>query len=720
MARKLKFIQQYDEKDCGPTCLAMISQYYGKRVSIPRLREYAKTDKLGTNLYGLVKAGEQIGIELTGVEAESIENLKEVQLPIIAHVINKQGYDHFVIVENIKNNMLYIVDPAKGKYKLSASEFQNIWTNIVVLTKKMDTFSEQNESPSYYKVFTDIFKKNYGKLTLIAFISLFINFVGITGAIYFKILTDNIIPSNFVKNLHIISFGILILYIINAFITYLRYQLILRLSLKIDVNLMKDYFYHVLHLPMNFFDTRKSGEILQRFMDTSKIREALSSSTITLLVDTFMVILGGILLYMQSPLLLLITLIFIPFFIICSYALRKPFEQYNQKVAENNAELSSYLIESFDGSHTIKSYQSENDRFKTGHSKFSGLIKNLLKLGHLSNLQLSINNFLKLTISLVILWIGSYLVMSNQMSLGSLLAFNALTVYYLNPIERLINIQPTLQSSFVAARRIAEITDLETEQVLLQSNHAFNFENEIKLENLSFQYGFRNTVLKNINLSIKKGQKVAIVGESGSGKSTIGKLINNYYSVPEGQIIIDHNNIKDIDLSELRQHIGYVSQDTFLFADTIKNNLLHGSNKNKSDEEMIEAARLAEAYEFINKLPSKFQTMLEREGANLSGGQAQRLSLTRTFLKNPDIYIFDEATSALDSLTEDKILQHIDALTKKGKTVIIISHKLSTIKNSDLIYVLKEGEVKEQGNHKQLIQLNGEYKKLWELQTQEI
>ena len=179
----------------------------------------------------------------------------------------------------------------------------------------------------------------------------------------------------------------------------------------------------------------------------------------------------------------------------------------------------------------------------------------------MSNLQLSINNFLKLTISLVILWIGSYLVMNNQMSLGSLLAFNALTVYYLNPIERLINIQPTLQSSFVA-KKYREITDLETEQVLLQSNHAFNFENEIKLENLSFQYGFRNTVLKNINLSIKR-TKVAIVGESGSGKSTIGKLINNYYSVSEGQIIIDHNNIKDIDLSELRQHIGYVSQDTF-------------------------------------------------------------------------------------------------------------------------------------------------------------
>ena len=201
-------------------------------------------------------------------------------------------------------------------------------------------------------------------------------------------------------------------------------------------------------------------------MDTSKIREALSSSTLTLFVDTFMIIIGAILLYMQSPLLLLVTIVFIPLFIICSYSLRKPFEKYNQKVAENDAELSSYLIESFDGSNTIKSYQSEDDRFRVGTSKFNLMIENLLKLGRFSNIQLAVNNFLKLTISLVILWIGSYLVMTDRMTLGSLLAFNALTIYYLDPIERLINIQPTLQSSFVAARRISEITDLETESEL--------------------------------------------------------------------------------------------------------------------------------------------------------------------------------------------------------------------------------------------------------------
>lgn len=712
----IKYIRQYDEKDCGPTCLAMISQFYGKRVSIPRLREYAKTDRLGTNLYGLIQAGKRIGINLTGVQANTFNDLKEVQLPIMAHIINQQGYDHYIIIEKIKGDVLYIVDPAKGKYKLSNYEFSKLWTKIAVLVNKADNFTTENKSPSYLNVFIDIFKSNYRKLLLITFISLLINLVGITGALYFKILTDNIIPSNLLNNLHIVSFGILILYIINALINFFRYQLILRLSLKIDVNLMKDYFYQVLHLPMNFFDTRKSGEILQRFMDTSKIREALSSSTVTLLVDTFMIIVGGILLYMQNSILLLVTILFIPLFIICSYSLRKPFEKYNQKVAENDAELSSYLIESFDGSNIIKSYQSEYDRFSIGTIKFNAIIENLLKLGRFSNIQVTVNNFLKLTISLVILWIGSYLVMTDRMTLGSLLAFNALTVYYLDPIERLINIQPTLQSSLVAARRISEITDLETESELYTTKEPYSFQSDINFEDVYFQYGFRNTVLKNINLNIKKGQKVAIVGESGSGKSTIGKLLNHYYVASSGKIMIDHHNINDIDLSDLRKNIGYVSQNTFLFADTIKNNLLHGSNQNKSEADIIEACRLANALDFIQKLPNQFNTMLEKEGANLSGGQAQRLSLARTFLKNPDIYIFDEATSALDSLTENKIMKHIDLLSKHGKTVIIISHKLSTIKNADEIYVLNNGEIIEVGTHNTLIQLDSEYTKLWKLQ----
>ena len=211
---------------------------------------------------------------------------------------------------------------------------------------------------------------------------------------------------------------------------------------------------------------------------------------------------------------------------------------------------------------------------------------------------------------------------------------------------------------------------------------------------------------------------MAIVGESGSGKSTIGKLLNHYYDVTEGQITVDQRPINEIGLNELRCKTGYVSQDTFLFADTISNNLLHGVNKGKSEYNVIEACHLAEAYDFIQKQPDQFNTMLEKEGANLSGGQAQRLSLARTFLKDPDIYIFDEATSALDSRTEYKIIQNIDNLVQQGKTAVIISHKLSTIQNADIIYTMKNGKIIEKGTHKNLLHNQGEYYKLWQLQTQ--
>ncbi|MGV3042296.1 peptidase domain-containing ABC transporter [Staphylococcus rostri] len=715
--KKVKYIEQYDEKDCGPTCLAMISQYFGKNVSIPRLREWAKTDRLGTNLYGLIQAADKIGIQLTGVQADSISDLEHVSCPFIAHIINQQGYEHFVIIEKIKKQTFFIVDPGKGKYHLTAEEFSNIWTNILLLVEKRDDFTTENDAPSYIHIFVDVFKKNYIHLIIITLFSILINGVGILGALFFKYLTDHIIPSNLISNLHLFGFAILSIYILNTIIMYIRYQFVLKLSLQIDINLMKDYFYHVLHLPTNFFDTRKSGEILQRFMDISKIREVLSSSTVTLLVDTLMIIVGAFLLYMQSPLLLLVTVIFIPLFIAGAYVFKKPFEKYNQKASENEAELSSYLIESFEGNATIKSYQSEEDTYQKGVSKFNQFIENLLKLGRFSNIQLTYNNFLKLIISIVILWLGGYLVIQNYMSLGSLLAFNVLMVYYLDPIERLINIQPSLQSSFVAARRIAEITDLDTENNLSNQSLPFTFENHITMKNVTFQYGFRNVSLKNIDLKIPKGQKIAIVGESGSGKSTLGKLLARYYDASDGEILIDQQNIGDIQLSEMRRSIGYVSQDTFLFADTITNNLKNGINQSRTEEELIHACKQAECFDFIQRLPNQFQTMLEKEAANLSGGQAQRLSIARTFLKDPTFFIFDEATSALDSITETKIMKNIDALIHdEGKTAIIISHKLSTIKNADMIYVLKDGEIVEQGSHESLINNQHEYYQLWHLQ----
>lgn len=297
MVNALKFIKQYDESDCGPACLTMLAIYFGKNTMISRVREWSKTDKEGTSLYGLIKGGEKLGINLTGVRADKISDIKKDELPVIAHIINEKGFMHFIIVEKVTDKNIFILDPAKGKEKLSFAEFEKLWTGVLMLVQNDYTYGYDNDVPSKMKLFGRIIQNNKFIIINILILSIIINLLGIAGAFYFKMLVDNIIPSQILKNLHILSIAILFLYIVNAFVSLIRYQASLNLSLKIDMSFMKDYYKHVLNLPIKFYETRKSGEILSRFSDISYIREALSSVTITLLVDTLMIIIGGIILY---------------------------------------------------------------------------------------------------------------------------------------------------------------------------------------------------------------------------------------------------------------------------------------------------------------------------------------------------------------------------------------------------------------------------------------
>ncbi|MGW8126789.1 peptidase domain-containing ABC transporter, partial [Staphylococcus xylosus] len=552
----MKFIEQHDESDCGPACLAMISQYFGKKTLISRIRDWSNTDKEGTSLYGLIRAGEILGIKLTGIKAEDISEIKNSDLPLIAHIINEKGFLHFVIIEKRSENNLHIIDPAKGKEKISIFEFKQKWTGVLLLVKNNPSLGHDESIPRKHQVFLGILKKNRKTIMKIFFLSIVINLIGIFGAFYFKFLVDSIIPEKVLEKLHIISIAILFLYILSALVSLIRYQISLKLSLKIDLNFMNNYYYHVLNLPVKFYETRKSGEILSRFSDLAHIREALSSVTITLLVDTLMVIVGGIILYIQSPTLFYITLILIPLYLIIGLSFRKVLKKYNRLVMEQDATLSAYLIESFTGYLVVKSFGAEKEVFNKGVQYFKNLINRLYKLNFFTNIQLTINMFMKLTTTLIILWIGSALIMKNELSLGELLTFNALVIYYIDPIERLINLQPQIQSAFVATQRYLDIMDIKTEKEQTEGTKIYNsnhiFKNQLEINDLSFQYDFKKLTLKNINMTIPKNNKIAIVGESGSGKSTIAKLIYNFYIDYEGDIRIDGISIKDIPQTKLK------------------------------------------------------------------------------------------------------------------------------------------------------------------------
>lgn len=711
----MKFIEQYDESDCGPACLAMLSQYYGKKTVISRIRQWSKTDKEGTTLYGLIKAGEYLGLNLTGFSTDNIEDIKKSKLPVLVHIINEQGFPHFIIIEKRTKNKFHIIDPAKGKEKINSSDFESKWTGVLILVQNNPSINYDENIPSKINVFKQILKNNKFIIMYVFVLSVIINFLGIAGAFYYKYLVDSIIPSNILKKLHIISIAVLLLYIIHAFISFLRYQVSLKLSLKIDIDFMKNYYYHVLNLPVNFYERRKSGEILSRFSDLSKIREALSSVTITLLVDTLMVIVGGSILFYQSSKLFMITLVLIPIYLVIGFSFRKTLERYSRLVMEQEATLSSFLIESFSGYQIIKSLIAENKVFKKGVNHFNDLLKKIYKLDSFINIQLTINEFMKLTTTLIILWAGSSMIIKNELSLGELLTFNALVIYYIDPIERLINLQPQIQSAVVATQRYLDIIDIKSEEESTINDKERNinkFEKAIEIENLSFQYNFEGLTLKNINMLIPKNKTIGIVGESGSGKSTLAKLIDNFDVNYDGNIKIDNISTKSFSKESLRTLITFVTQEKFIFGATIRDNLTIGLNKIVTDEEIYKACKISCAYDFIINQPQKLDTQLHNGGSNLSGGQLQRISLARAILRDSDILILDEATNSLDNATEKEVLNNIEK-HMTNKTVILITHKLSNIKDANNIYVLKYGEIIEQGKHEVLLKNKKEYYRLW-------
>lgn len=711
----MKFIEQYDESDCGPACLAMLSQYYGKKTVISRIRQWSKTDKEGTTLYGLIKAGEYLGLNLTGFSTDNIEDIKKSKLPVLVHIINEQGFPHFIIIEKRTKNKFHIIDPAKGKEKINFSDFESKWTGVLILVQNNPSINYDENIPSKINIFKQILKNNKFIIMYVFVLSVIINFLGIAGAFYYKYLVDSIIPSNILKKLHIISIAVLLLYIIHAFISFLRYQVSLKLSLKIDIDFMKNYYYHVLNLPVNFYERRKSGEILSRFSDLSKIREALSSVTITLLVDTLMVIVGGSILFYQSSKLFMITLVLIPIYLVIGFSFRKTLERYSRLVMEQEATLSSFLIESFSGYQIIKSLIAENKVFKKGVNHFNDLLKKIYKLDSFINIQLTINEFMKLTTTLIILWAGSSMIIKNELSLGELLTFNALVIYYIDPIERLINLQPQIQSAVVATQRYLDIIDIKSEEESTINDKERNinkFEKAIEIENLSFQYNFEGLTLKNINMLIPKNKTIGIVGESGSGKSTLAKLIDNFDVNYDGNIKIDNISTKSFSKESLRTLITFVTQEKFIFGATIRDNLTIGLNKIVTDEEIYKACKISCAYDFIINQPQKLDTQLHNGGSNLSGGQLQRISLARAILRDSDILILDEATNSLDNATEKEVLNNIEK-HMTNKTVILITHKLSNIKDANNIYVLKYGEIIEQGKHEVLLKNKKEYYRLW-------
>ncbi len=714
--KKYNVIKQHDITDCGAACIATISKQHGLKIPITRIREVAGTDKQGTNALGLIKAAEQLGFSAKGVKGNEEAFFSDFPLPAIAHVVVDGTLLHYVVIHKISKKQVIIADPAKGLVKMSPKEFFKMWTGVLILITPTNAFKKGNETKGLFERFFHLLIPQKKLLVNIFFASILYTIIGIIGAFYFKFLIDDVLPYGLEKTLHVLSIGAIVLILFNIFLSVFRSYLLIYLGQKLDIDLLLGYYNHVIKLPMNFFGTRKTGEIVSRFQDASKVRDAISGTTLTLMVDTLMVLVGGMILYAQNSFMFGITAFIAVLYFFVVFAFNKIYRKQNREQMEDSAQLTSYLVESLNGIQTVKSFNAERKVNQETESKFIKLLGSIFKLGLTGNAQGALQGFLDGAGGIAILWIGAWQVINGNLSMGQLVAFNALLAYFLGPIKNLINLQPMLQTAIVASERLGEILDLEVEKTEDEAKkmNLESLKGNIEFKDLSFRYGTRKLVLEDINITIKPGEKIALVGESGSGKTTLVKLLLNLYTWEKGEILINNNNIKDIQIDVVRDKIAYVPQETFLFSGSIYDNLILGLDHGDM-EKVVTAAKMAKAHDFINNLPLRYNTRLEENGANLSGGQRQRLSITRAILKKPDILILDEATSNLDSITEKAIERTIEAYTKDIST-IIIAHRLSTIKRCDRIYVMEEGKIIEAGTHKELILTEGRYCEMWKEQ----
>lgn len=708
---KYCIVRQTDQTDCAAACLATISLYYGLEISITKLRDTCGTDIKGTNLNGLTLGANKLGFDVKRVRiSNELLDKEKLIFPFIAHGVNKYGMTHFVVVYKITKKYVIVADPARKEKKISRDEFNNFYDGVCVFLKPNNDFvGGKIKTSGILSIFIKMMM-SHKKLFISAIVSSFIlTILGITSNFFNQILIDEILPFNLKNQLVIFCIGFLFISLINIILGAIRQHILLHLSQKIDIPLTLGYFKHILSLPFNFFSTRKTGDIIARFQDAGTIKNVVSSIALSILMDVSLVFIVGIVLGFMNIKLFAIIILLTIINIILIFIFKHPYKNINQIQMEQGAKLNSTMIETLSSIELIKSNSIENERIESIENDFIDVVKTSYKENVLSNAQGVISNAVSVIGNLVIMWIGANSVMDGNITLGALMTFTSMSGFFMDPVGRLVGLQFQIQEASIAMKRLTEIYEVEPEKLGLETETSIN--GDINISNLTFSYGCRKPVLDNIDITIKKGEKIAFVGESGSGKTTLVKMMLGLYEPNVGEISFDDKKICEIGLMNLRKRIAYVSQNIELFSGTIKQNLLLGNMK----EDFIDKAIKLSNCDFVYKFPAGIDTYLEEAGANLSGGERQRLGIARALMKDSDLFIFDEATSNLDFLSEMKIYNNLFN-SNIDKTMIFIAHRLSTIRRCDKIFVFDKGIIAESGNHNELLEKKGLYYKLWSSQ----
>lgn len=711
---KKTFVPQIDARDCGVAALASIAKYYGSDYSLAHLRELAKTSKEGTTALGIVQTAQEIGFETRPIQGDmSLFDMEAIPYPFIVHVQKKAKLPHYyVIYKNTKKGLLVgDPDPSVKITKISKETFATEWTGVAIFLAPEPSYKPHKDKKNGLTSFLPLIFKQRSLIFYIVLASLLVTLINIVSSYYLQGILDEYIPNQMKSTLGIVSIGLIITYILQQMMSFSRDYLLIILSQRLTIDVILSYIRHIFELPMSFFATRRTGEIISRFTDANSIIDALASTILSLFLDLFILIMVGGVLLLQNTNLFFLTLLAIPIYTVIIFAFIKPFEKMNHDVMQSNSMVNSAIIEDINGIETIKSLTSEESRYQKIDSEFVDYLNKTFKLSKYSIMQTALKQGAQFILNVVILWVGASLAMSQKISIGQLITFNALLSYFTNSLESIINLQTKLQSAKVANKRLNEVylveSEFKTKQTLIEKGFLTG---DITFHNVSYKYGFGRDTLSDINLTIKIGDKVSLVGISGSGKTTLAKMMVHFYEPYKGQIRLNGNDLKMIDKKTLRQYINYLPQQAYIFSGSILENLTLGTNQIFSQEEIIRACEIAEIRSDIEQMPMGYQTELS-DGAGLSGGQKQRIALARALLTKSPILILDEATSGLDVLTEKKVIDNLMGL--KDKTIIFVAHRLSISKRTNQVIVLDKGQIIETGSHAELMERQGFYHHLF-------